>query len=173
MSRRASCWPRRRSLSHRPQPAAATTVAAPSGQTTDDFYRLRKDAPLWLAAGAGDSAEQLVSLLSTASIDGLSPDKYHVATLQAALEAARGGKRKAIERADRALSQAFVDYVRDLRQDPGVGITYVDPSLRPNPPSALAALIGAANAPSLARLCRVDGVDAPDLRPAAASDRGT
>ena len=133
-----------------PAPASAATVAAPSGQTIDDFYRLRKDAPLWLSATAGDSAEQLISLLSTASIDGLSPDKYHVATLQAALQEARTGKRKSIERADRALSAAFVDYVRDLRHDPGVGITYVDPSLRPSPPSALGALIEAANAPSLA-----------------------
>jgi murein L,D-transpeptidase YcbB/YkuD len=132
-----------------PAPASAATVAAPSAQTLDDFYRLRKDAPLWLSPAAGNSAEQLISLLSTSSLDGLSPDKYHVATLQAALEEARSGKRKAVEKADRALSQAFVDYVRDLRQDPGVGITYVDPSLKPAPPSALAALIGAANAPSL------------------------
>ena len=130
-------------------PAVAATISAPSGQTLDDFYRLRKDAPLWLSAAAGDSAQQLISLLSTASIDGLSPDKYHVAALQSALEDARSGKRKAVEKADRALSQAFVDYVRDLRQDPGVGITYVDPSLKPAPPGALAALLGAANAPSL------------------------
>jgi len=69
-----------------PAPASAATVAAPSGQTLDDFYRLRKDAPLWLSPAAGNSAEQLISLLSTSSIDGLSPDKYHVATLQAALD---------------------------------------------------------------------------------------
>jgi L,D-transpeptidase YcbB len=133
-----------------PGPAAAATIAAPSGQTTENFYRLRNGAPLWLSAGAGNSAEQLLSLLSTASIDGLNPDKYHVATLQAALLEARSGKRKSVEHADRALSDAFVDYVRDLRQDRGVGITYVDPSLRPTPPSALGALIEAANAPSLA-----------------------
>ena len=78
-----------------PAPAAAATVAAPSGQTVDDFYRLRKDAPLWLSPTAGDSAEQLISLLSTASLDGLNPDKYRVAALQAALQDARErGKRK-------------------------------------------------------------------------------
>jgi murein L,D-transpeptidase YcbB/YkuD len=130
-------------------PASAATLAAPSGQTIDDFYRLRKNAPLWLSPAAGDSAEQMISLLSTASIDGLNPDKYHVAALQAALEDARRGKRKLVERADQQLSRAFVDYIADLRQDPGVGITYVDPSLRPAPPSALATLIEAANAPSL------------------------
>jgi murein L,D-transpeptidase YcbB/YkuD len=62
---------------------------------------------------------------------------------------AQGGRRKAIERADRLLSQAFVDYVRDLRQDPGVGVTYVDPQLRPSPPSPLATLLDAATAQSL------------------------
>jgi murein L,D-transpeptidase YcbB/YkuD len=132
-----------------PAPAPRPPVAAPSTQTVEDFYRLRKDAPLWLSATAGDSAQQLLSLLSTASIDGLNPDRYQVATLQAALQDARSGKRKAVEKADRALSDAFLAYVRDLRQDPGVGITYVDPSLKPSPPSALAALIEAANAPSL------------------------
>jgi murein L,D-transpeptidase YcbB/YkuD len=129
--------------------SAAPAAATPSVQTVDDFYRLRKDAPLWFSPAAGDSAERLISLLSTSSLDGLNPDKYHVAALQGALQDARGGKRKHVEKADRLLSQAFVDYVRDLRQDPGVGITYVDPSLRPAPPSALAALLGAANAPSL------------------------
>jgi murein L,D-transpeptidase YcbB/YkuD len=130
-------------------PAVAATIAAPSGQTIDDFYRLRKDAPLWLSATAGDSAQQLISLLSTASIDRLDPNKYHVSELQIALQEARSGKRKLVERADRALSQAFVDYVRDLRQDPGVGITYVDSSLKPAPPGQLAALLEAANSPSL------------------------
>ena len=132
-----------------PAPASAATVAAPSGQTVDDFYRLRKDAPLWFSPTAADSAEQLISLLSTSSLDGLNPDKYRVAALQSALQDARGGKRKQVEKADRALSAAFVDYVRDLEHDSGVGITYVDPSLRPAPPSALAALLGAANSPSL------------------------
>ena len=68
------------------------------------------------------------ALLGTASLDGLEPatnitpprcsrrSKPHAAD-----------KRKDVERADRALSDAFVAYVDDLRQDPGVGITYVDP----------------------------------------------
>lgn len=128
--------------------APAKPIAVPT-QTIDDFYRLRKNAPLWLAPASGNAAEQLISLLSTASIDGLAPDKYHVSVLQEALQTARGGKRKEVEKADRLLSDAFVAYVRDLRQDPGVGITYVDPQLRPAPPSALAALIEASNAPSL------------------------
>ncbi|HSQ98301.1 MAG TPA: L,D-transpeptidase family protein [Sphingomicrobium sp.] len=145
-----------------PTPAAAQSAAAapvrsapamapsPLGQSIADFYKARKGAPLWLSPEAGDSAQQLVSLLSTASLDGLSPDKYHPAELEAQLQAARTRqKRKDIERADEALSEAFVAYIDDLRRDPGVGITYVDPQLRPAPPSPLAALLQAAAAPSL------------------------
>jgi murein L,D-transpeptidase YcbB/YkuD len=129
---------------------AAAVAQSPVGQSVADFYKARKSAPLWLSPEAGDAAQQLVSLLSTSSIDGLNPDKYHPAELQAALEKARSkGKRKDIERAEEALSNAFVAYVDDLRQDPGVGITYVDPSLKPTPPTPLAALLEAAAAPSL------------------------
>jgi murein L,D-transpeptidase YcbB/YkuD len=130
--------------------AAAVAVPAVTGQTVADFYKARKGAPLWLTPEAGQAAQQLLSLLSTANIDGLSPDKYHVPELQAELQAALARhKRKDIQRTDEALSEAFVAYVDDLRTDPGVGITYVDPDLRPKPPLPLAALLEAAAAPSL------------------------
>ena len=132
--------------------AAAIPVAAPStaGQTVADFYRSRKGAPLWLSSAAGDAAEQLISLLSTASIDGLNSSKYQPAVLETELQAAlRKHKPKDVARADEALSEAFVAYVDDMHRDPGFGITYVDPQLRPTPPSPLAALLEAAAAPSL------------------------
>ena len=134
-----------------PAPAVPAVAPSPVGQTVADFYKSRKDAPLWLAPGAGDAPQQLISLLSTASIDGLNPQKYHPAELETLLQTALAKhKRKDVERADVALSNAFVAYVDDLHQDPGVGITYVDPQLRPTPPSPLAALLDAAAAPSLA-----------------------
>src|SRR5438067_6757039 len=53
-----------------PKPVAQN----PSGQSVDDFYRARNGAPLWLAPSAGgDAAEQLLTLLGTASLDGLEP----------------------------------------------------------------------------------------------------
>ena len=140
------------------EPAAAQAVAPaavnvqPSivGQTVADFYRSRNGAPLWLTPAAGDAAEQLISLLSTASVDGLNSSKYQPAVLETELQTALSKhKRKDVDRADQALSQAFVAYVDDLHQDPGVGITYVDPQLRPTPPTPLAALLEAAAAPSL------------------------
>jgi len=133
--------------------AAATTAAASSQPATDQsvagFYRARNNAPLWLAPTSGNAAERLVALLSTASLDGLNPDRHQTAALQQALQSARSGKRKAVERADQQLSEAFVAYARDLKRDPGLGILYVDPDLRRAPPSAMATLLQAAAAPSL------------------------
>ena len=133
-------------------PVAAVAAAGQpqAGQGVADFYKARKGAPLWLTPQAGDAAQQLISLLSSASVDGLNPQKYYSAQLQAAVERAQAkNKRKDIERADEELSEAFVAYVEDLRQDPGVGITWVDAALRPKPPSPLAALLEASAAPSL------------------------
>ena len=133
-------------------PTAAVATVAPSaiGQTVADFYKARKGAPLWLSAQAGDAADQLIALLNTATIDGLDPQRYQPAALQAELQQARGkNKRKDVERADEALSNAFAAYVADLRRDPGVGITWVDQGLRPTSPSPLAALLQASAAPSL------------------------
>jgi murein L,D-transpeptidase YcbB/YkuD len=145
-------------------PTAASAAASPQAQqpsivsqSISDFYRGRNNAPLWLAPTAGDAAEQLLTLLGTANLDGLSPDHYRVADLRQALDAARGGKRKRIEQADQQLSAAFVSYIDDLRQDPGVDISYVDPSLKPAPPSPLAVLLTAAAAPSLSDYVRSMG----------------
>jgi len=133
-------------------PAASTVAAAPAqpGQGVADSYKARQDAPLWLAPQSGDAALKLLTLLNTSSIDGLNPAKYNVPELQKLLDRARAkNKRKDVERADEALSEAFAAYVDDLRQDPGVGITWVDPDLKPKPPTPLAALLQAAAAPSL------------------------
>ena len=141
-----------------PAPAVAETAAAvrpaavaPSavGQTVADFYKARNGAPLWFGPSAGDAEQQLILLLSTANIDGLNPQKYYTPELAADVQAARSGKRKYVERAELALSNAFVTYVEDMHQDPGVGVNYVDPSLKPTPPSPLVSLIEAAAAPSL------------------------
>ncbi|HYX45956.1 MAG TPA: L,D-transpeptidase family protein [Sphingomicrobium sp.] len=133
-----------------PAASVASVGQTQAGQSVADFYKSRADSPLWLAPQSGDAALKLLTLLNTASIDGLSPAKYDVPELQKLLDRARAkNKRKDVERADEALSQAFVAYVDDLRQDPGVGITWVDPDLRPKQPTALAALLQAAAASSL------------------------
>jgi murein L,D-transpeptidase YcbB/YkuD len=131
-----------------------------AGQSVADFYRARNNYPLWLSPTAGDAADQLVTLLSSANLDGLYPDKYHAAALQQALGEARAdnknpkAKAKLTDDVEHELSDAFVAYVSDLMRDPNIGIIYVDPQLRPKPPSPLAALLGAASAPSLSNYVR-------------------
>ncbi|MEO6225762.1 MAG: L,D-transpeptidase family protein [Sphingomicrobium sp.] len=139
-----------------PAPAAAARPGT-VGQTVADFYRARRNAPLWFGPAAGDSAQQLITLLSGAGLDGINPARYQPLALQQALATARSGKRKDLERADQILSQAFAVYVSDMMRDPGVGITYVDVQLWPTPPSALATLLQASAAPSLSEYVRTLG----------------
>src|SRR6476646_9084361 len=136
-------------------PAALTTgpaqaaAASVSGGEIANFYRSRGGAPLWLAPGAGNAAQQLQQLLATAQADNLNPKRYNAKGLARALGDARRGDPAAVQRAEAMLSAAFVAYARDLKHDPRVGIIYVDPELRPSPPSAMALLSQAAHAPSL------------------------
>ncbi len=47
--------------------------------------------------------------------------RYDVRKLASALQAARNGDVRAVNRAEAMLSEAFVKYVRDLRTAPDVG----------------------------------------------------
>ena len=129
----------------------APVQAAPAASAMDgeiaSFYRARGGQPLWLAPTSGAAAQQLISLLSTAQADHLNPRRYDPRGLARALEDARANP-AAAGRAEAMLSAAFVAYARDQRHDPG-GIIYVDPQLKPTPPSATELLAAAARAPSL------------------------
>jgi murein L,D-transpeptidase YcbB/YkuD len=128
-------------------PVAAARPSVPDGGVAA-FYRARGGAPLWFAPNSGAAQQQLISLLATSQADHLNPRRYNVKALQRAVDDARGGGPGAVQRADMMLSQAFVAYARDQRHDPG-GIIYVDPELKPTPPSATELLNAAAHAPSL------------------------
>jgi murein L,D-transpeptidase YcbB/YkuD len=128
---------------------SAAAVAGVSSAEIGAFYRARGGVPLWLSPRSGASAQQLIQLLGTAQADNLNPRRYNVRGLAKALDAARSGDPVAVQRAEMALSQAFVVYARDQRHDPHVGVIYVDPQLKPAPPSAHALLSQAASAPSL------------------------
>ena len=131
-------------------PAKAAAAKPTYGLSVDDFYRARNGAPLWLTPVAGNAAQRLLLTLGNARFDGLDPGKYPLDEVRKAMLDTSKGKPKAIERADRLLSDAFVAYVRDMRRDPGAGVIYVDPDLRPSVPTARAILGEAASAPSLA-----------------------
>ncbi|HUE80217.1 MAG TPA: L,D-transpeptidase family protein [Sphingomicrobium sp.] len=119
------------------------------GAGVSDFYRARGDRPLWLAPQSAGAAQAMLGLLNSASVDGLNPERYQVRRIAGALRAAQRGDARAVNRAERMLSEAFVAYARDLRRAPNLGIVYVDHELRPAPPSARTLLDGAAAAPSL------------------------
>ena len=130
-------------------PAAAVVDARSAAAEVDAFYRARGGARLWLAPGSGGAAQQLLQLISTAQLDGLDPRRYDARGVAKALRAAGRGDPRSVMRAEQALSQAFVAYAGDLARDPGVGIIYVDPELRPAPLPPRALLSQAANARSL------------------------
>jgi murein L,D-transpeptidase YcbB/YkuD len=131
-------------------PAEARTAAVvPFDGDIADFYRARGGAPLWFGPNSGGAADQLVQLLASAQADHLNPRRYDVRGLARAAADARSGNPAAVPRAEAMFSSAFVAYARDLRHDPGVGIVYVDPELKPAPPSALELLTAASRAPSL------------------------
>jgi murein L,D-transpeptidase YcbB/YkuD len=130
-------------------PALARSSRSSDGADVSAFYRARGGSPLWLAPSSGAAAQSLIQLLATAQADHLNPKRYNVRGLSRAVDSARGGDSASVRRADMMLSQAFVAYARDQRHDPG-GIIYVDPQLKPTPPSADALLNAAARAPSLA-----------------------
>ena len=136
-----------------PASFAASAIAAPrgaiGGQSVADFYAARESRPLWFAPGNEQGAADLLVLLNGASLDGLNPKRYRVRDLQRAMRSAWGGNPVARQRAEMLLSQAFAAYVRELRHAPDLGVVYVDPQLRPEPPTPRALLEAAAAAPSL------------------------
>jgi len=129
--------------------AAAAQLTASHGAGVNDFYRARGGRPLWLAPQSGTSAQLMLGLLTSASADGLNPNRYQVRKIASALRAAGRGDLRAVSRAESMLSQAFASYATDLRRPPSLGIVYVDPELRPVTPPARQLLDSASAAPSL------------------------
>lgn len=126
---------------------AAALVAA-GGQSTADFYKAR-GRTLWFSQ-PGRQTELLLDLMASAENDGLDPNRYRAEELRRIIRsAADSGNRRAVRKADALLSEAFVNYVRDLRTSADTGVIYVDQELRPRAPSARAILEEVAEAPSL------------------------
>ena len=132
-------------------PAHAQAAAIPRDQGVRDFYDSRHDQLLWFRPGETGAAQQLISLLETASADGLDSRRYNSKALAKALRRAESGDRDDVSRADEMLSKAFVAYARDLKDAPPAGMQFADPTLRPGPPSPRVLLQMAAAAPSLTR----------------------
>ncbi|MEO7602755.1 MAG: L,D-transpeptidase family protein [Sphingomicrobium sp.] len=130
--------------------ASALAVAVPIAPSPAVAQPASRAAPLWFAPSAGNAPQRLLALLATAEADGLNPRRYDARRLAGVVGAASAGDPMARRQAEQALNAALVAFVRDQKHDPKVGIIYVDPELRPSPPSAASILADAARAPNLA-----------------------
>jgi murein L,D-transpeptidase YcbB/YkuD len=129
--------------------ATAPPVLLSDAQNVEAFYTARQNAPLWFVSGAPTpAAARLIAILKRANLDGLVEGPQLAAQAEAAIQAAQGGDATLAATADRALSAAWVAYVRALRA-PVAGFLYGDPLRRPQPASAAAILGEAAAAASL------------------------
>ena len=140
-----------------PTPALAARHGDSISAEVASFYRARGGAPLWFSPKSGNAAQQLLTLLGTARADNLNPNRYNVKGVARAIQAAQRGD---VARSEQVLSQAFVAFARDVRHDPG-GVIYVDPELKPTPPSAAALLGQAAAAGNLADYVENEGWMSP------------
>src|SRR5215208_1210940 len=109
------------SMSVNGTPADAAKASASYAGEVADFYRQRGGAPLWFSPRSGNAARELVQLLATAQADNLNPKRYDARRLARTVGDASRGDPGSVQRAEMALSQAFVAYARDTRHDPGVG----------------------------------------------------
>ncbi|MFC7535888.1 L,D-transpeptidase family protein [Sphingomonas sp. GCM10030256] len=137
--------------------SVAAPAVLPDGRSVAGLATPLSAAPRWLRPGQEQAAADLVALMAASRVDGLDPRRYRTKELQRALRAAWGGSPLAAQRAERLLSDAFVDYVRDLRQGPDLGIIYVDPQLRSQALDARAILEGAARQADLVRYVQTMG----------------
>lgn len=128
-----------------PPPPPPTPVYVPS-TPVDRFYAARKDAMLWMASREAQVA--LIELLRDSPVDGFTRGPQLAADLEAKIVAAQTGDAAAAKAADRALSQALIDYVQWLYQ-PVPGMIYGDNWVRPRAPTGESILATAARAPSL------------------------
>jgi L,D-transpeptidase YcbB len=134
--------------------AAAKAVAAEIRVQADgklrDFYASRGFWPIWATAGRiGPEAGKLIGLLASAHLDGLAPSSYRPSDLRNVVRRARAGDAARVAQAELALSQAFADYVADMRRPPKIDMIYADRAVKPKRLGPQTILRAAALKPSL------------------------
>ena len=128
-----------------PPPRTAVPVAAAAGIT--DFYRPGRPAAV-VRRSRGGRPTCSFSCSARAAIDGLDPGRYRVESLESALRSAQYRQPQGGPPRRQMLSQAFVDYVRDLRR-PQRRHHLCRPRAQPDAPLGPRLLESAASAPSL------------------------
>ena len=124
----------------------APTLANPA---VDSFMAVRHGAPVWFRGGGAGAPATLAQILRRAPLDGLASGPALADAVEAAARDAASDSPQAIDRADRILSSAWLEYIAALKA-PLPGFTYSDPSLVPRVPNPWVTLQQASAAPSLA-----------------------
>ena len=150
-----------------PPPSARTVPVAAAAQGISDFYAARSNRPLWFSQ-PGRQVDAACSKCSAApnSMDWTRTVTASMRFGSAPSGAAQSGNRKAVRRADTMLSQAFVDYVRDLRRPATPASSTSIRELKPTPPSASRNPRTRRERAVAGALRRRDALDESDLRPA-------
>jgi L,D-transpeptidase YcbB len=130
-----------------PAPVAAPVIAATAAPVADSdvgpFYASHPTTLVWLRdADTRAAAAKLVELLKRGPIDGLADGPSLASSVETALASGTPAD-------DQIVSTAWVRYVQALKR-PVTGVSYGDPALQLQTPSANAILADAIAAPSLA-----------------------
>lgn len=128
------------------RPAPILALSSPNATTVNYFHERRQEAPLWFSAAGGTAAtSELLAILRRAAIDGLPTGPQTAAQVEAYVIKAQGGDALAIKTAERALTNAWVDYVQALER-PNTNVIWGDPALamKPSHPDRIMALLAAA-----------------------------
>jgi murein L,D-transpeptidase YcbB/YkuD len=124
-------------------PVASEPPAPPPDSNVAPFYAAHPGTLLWLRdESTRAAAARLVQVLRRAPIDGFADGPQLAATVEAAI--ARGQPLD-----DQTISTAWVRYVQWLKR-PVEGVSFGDPSLKLEAPSAAAILSNAVRGPTLA-----------------------
>ncbi|MEH3123904.1 MAG: L,D-transpeptidase family protein [Sphingomonas phyllosphaerae] len=155
--------------------AVATQIRATAGGWMARVYAQRNYAPLWTVGGRiGAAADALIAYLGDADLDNLKPASYDVAKLRQRIDTARSGDPARVAAAELALSDVFVQFVRDQRKPRDVGMKWADASLKPKRPKPEAVLRAASFPKSFAGYVKDMGWMSPryvDLRKLSAQAR--
>lgn len=128
------------------RPAPILALSSPNAAAVNYFYERRQEAPIWFTAAGGTAATaDLLAILRNAGIDGLPTGPQTAAQVEAYVLKAQGGDALAVKTAERALTNAWVDYVQALER-PNTNVVWGDPSLtlKPSHPDRIMALLAAA-----------------------------
>jgi murein L,D-transpeptidase YcbB/YkuD len=128
----------------RPAPILALQGSA-NASAVNYFYERRQEAPIWLTAEGTGAIADLLETLRKAPIDGLPQGPQYATQIAAMVQSAQTGDAVAKKTAERALTNAWVDYVQAL-QRPNTNVIWGDPylTLKPSAADRIMTLLSAA-----------------------------